>query len=106
MNTTLSDIGTAILLVAVATALFVGFCRMLEAASRNRLRRMMARYGLDRDKLANSDRGTGLDMHAVRSRCRRCPVEDACERWLAGKIAGDNGFCPNAKIFGGTVKTG
>lgn len=106
MNTTLSDIGTAILLVVVATALFVGFCRKLEAASRSRLRRMMAHYGLDLDKLANFDAGTGLDMHAVRSRCRRCPVENVCERWLAGEIAGDNAFCPNAKIFAGAVKTG
>ena len=106
MNTTLSDVGTAILLVFVATALFVWFCKQLEAASRSRLRRMMAHYGLDPDKLANSDAGTGLDMHAVRSRCRRCPVENVCKRWLAGEIAGDNSFCPNAKLFADAVKTG
>ena len=106
MNSTLSDIGIAILLVVVATALIVWFCRTIEAASRSRLRRMMAHYGLDPDKLANSESGTGLDMNAVRSRCRRCPVENVCERWLAGEIAGDNGFCPNAKIFYGAVKTG
>lgn len=106
MNTTFSDIGTAILLVFAATALFVWFYNQLEAASSSRLRRMMAHYGLDPDKLANSDAGTGLDMHAVRSRCRRCPVENVCERWLAGQIAGDNVFCPIAKIFSGAIKTG
>ncbi len=106
MNTTLSDIGTAIPLVFIATALFVWFCKQLEAASRSRLRRMMASFGLDLDKVGSSDAGTGLDMHAVQYRCRRCPVENVCERWLAGEIAGDNIFCPNAKIFAGAVKTG
>ncbi len=106
MSTTLSDIGIAILLVAAATALFVWFCRRLEAASDSRLRRMMQSFGLDPDRHMNSDTGTGLDMYEVRARCRKCPAEDRCERWLAGEIAGDNGFCPNAKIFGGAVKTG
>ncbi len=103
---TLSDIGTAIFLVTATVALFVGFCRFVEAASRDRLRRMMASFGLDLDKVGSSDAGTGLDMHAVRYRCRRCPVENVCERWLAGEIAGENGFCPNAKKFSGAVKTG
>jgi hypothetical protein len=40
----------------------------------------------------------------VRARCRRCPVEDVCERWLAGELEGDNGFCPNANVFDGGVK--
>ena len=106
MNSTLSDIGIAILLVVVAAALIVWFCRTLEAASRSRLRRMMAHYGLDPDKLANSDSGMGLDLHAVRSRCRTCPIENVCERWLAGEIVGDNDFCPNGKMFCGAVKTG
>ncbi len=105
MNSTLSDIGIAILLVAAATALFVWFCRRLEAASESRLRRMMQSFGLDPDKLLTSDAGTGLDMKAVRSRCQRCPVENVCERWLAGEIDGDNGFCPNAKILGEAAKT-
>ena len=102
---TLSDIGTAIFLVIATIALFVAFCRFVEAASRNRLRRMMASVGLDLDNIEDSDSGTGLDMNAVRSRCRRCPVENVCERWLAGEIAGDNSFCLNAKIFARAVKT-
>lgn len=105
MNSTLSDIGIAILLVAVATALFVWFCSRLEAASDSRLRRMMQSFGLDPDKLLTSDTGTGLDMHEVRVRCRKCPAEDRCERWLVGAIDDDNGFCPNAKIFGEAAKT-
>ena len=105
MNSTLSDIGIAILLVAAATALFMWFCRRLEAGSDSRLRRMMQSFGLDRDKLLTSDAGTALDMHEVRVQCRKCPAEDRCERWLAGEIEGDNGFCPNAKIFGEAAKT-
>ncbi|MFQ5982339.1 MAG: DUF6455 family protein [Woeseiaceae bacterium] len=106
MNTTLSDIGIAILFVAVAAALVVWFRSKLAADSSSRLRRMMARYGLDPDKVEATDAGTGLDMQAVRKRCRRCPAEDECERWLAGEIEGDNGFCPNARIFDGIVKPG
>ena len=102
---TLSDIGTAIFLVIATITLFVGFCRFVEAASRYRLRRMMASFGLDLDDIEDSDPGTSLNMHAVRSRCRRCPVENVCERWLAGEIAGDNNFCLNAKVFAHAVKT-
>jgi hypothetical protein len=105
MNSTLSDIGIAILLVVVATALIVWFCRTLEAASRSRLRRMMQSFGLNPDKLLTSDGGICLNMHEVRVRCRKCPAEDQCERWLAGEIDGDNDFCPNSKIFGEAAST-
>ena len=102
---TFSDIGADILLVVVTAALFVGYYRKVEAASRSRLRRMMASFALDLDNVGHSVSETSLDMHTVRSRCRRCPVENLCERWLAGEIAGDNSFCLNAKIFASVVKT-
>lgn len=103
---TLSDMGTAILFVVVAAALILWFRSKLSADSLSRMRRMMVSFGLDPDKVAQSDARTCVDIHEVRIRCRRCPVEDLCERWLAGDIDGDSGFCPNAKIFGGAVRTG
>ena len=106
MNMTLSDMGTAILFVVIAATLIVWFRKKLSAASLSRMHRMMASVGLDPDKVASSDAGAGLDMQAVRTRCRMCPAEDLCERWLAGEVDGDNGFCPNAKIFGGAVRAG
>ena len=108
MNKTLSDMGTAILFVVIAAALIVWFHAKLVrmSGSLSRMRRMMTSVGLDPDNLASSDAGAGLDMQAVRTRCRMCPAEDLCERWLAGEVTGDNGFCPNAKIFGGAVRAG
>ncbi len=106
MNMTLSDMGTAILFVVTAAALIVWFRAKHVSGSLSRMRRMMTSVGLDPDNLASSDAGAGLDMQAVRTRCRMCPAEDLCERWLAGEVAGDNGFCPNAKIFGGAVRAG
>ena len=106
MNMTLSNMGIAILFVVVAAALIVWFRAKLESSSLNRMNRMMTTFGLDPNKIASSDAGAGLDMQAVRSRCRMCPAEDLCERWLAGEVDGDNGFCPNAKIFGGVVGPG
>ena len=67
MNTTLSDIGTAILLVFVATALFVWFCKQLEAASRSRLRRMMASFGL-----CGEVNGVSVSRTHIWYRLRRC----------------------------------
>ncbi len=106
MNMTLSDRGTAFLFIVVAAALIVWFRAKLVSGSLSRMRRMMTGVGLDPDNLASSDAGAGLNMQAVRTRCRICPAEDLCERWLAGEVAGDNGFCPNAKIFGGAVRAG
>ncbi len=106
MNMTLSDMETAILFVVIAAAWIVWFRAKLVSGSLSRMRRMMTSVGLDPDNLASSDAGAGLDMQAVRTRCRMCPAEDLCERWLAGEVAGDNGFCPNAKIFGGAVRAG
>jgi len=104
MDTTLSSIGTAILFLAIAAALVVWFRNKLATGSLSRMNRMMASIGLNSDKIAQSD--TGLDMKAVRTRCRMCPSEDLCERWLAGEVEGDNGFCPNAKEFDGVLKAG
>jgi hypothetical protein len=104
MNTTFSDISIAILFVAVAAFLIMWLRYKFKMDSFSRMYRMMARIGVYPGKFSGSESESGLDMQAVRSRCRMCPAEDACERWLAGEIDGDNGFCPNAKVFDGVLK--
>ena len=106
MNTPLFDISIAILFVGVAAALVFWFRHKLRHDSESRMYRMMARLGVYPGRFERSGLSTGLEMNEVRTRCRRCPAEDTCERWLAGEIEGDNGFCPNAKIFDGVLKTG
>ena len=106
MNINVSDLQTAFILIIIAAALVWWFRSKLGATSRSRMYRMMARLGVDPSKLSDSDDNTATNMKAIRSRCRRCPSEDVCERWLAGEIEGDHGFCPNASVFDGIVKTG
>ena len=100
MNINLSDCQIAFLLVLITAVLVVWFRRMLASKSQSRMYRMMERVGV----LPRSDKRAGLDMQEVRARCRRCPVEDVCERCLAGESEGDNGFCPNANVFDGVIK--
>jgi hypothetical protein len=106
MNTNVSDLQIAFLFIVVAAALVWWFRSKLAAASRSRMYRMMARLGVDPNRFSEFDENTGTNMKAIRTRCRMCPSEDVCERWLAGEIEGDNGFCPNAKVFDGVVRTG
>jgi len=106
MNTTFFDFGVAIVLVSVTAILVFLFRRKLKFDSTRRMYRMMAKVGVYPRRFSRSNEDADLDMQAVRTRCRMCPAEDRCERWLAGKIEGDNGFCPNAKVFDGIVKTG
>jgi len=100
MNINVADWQIAFLLVFITAVLVFRFRSMLSSKSQSRMYRMMARVGV----LPRSDKRTGLDMQEVRARCRRCPAEDVCERWLAGEIEGDNGFCPNADVFDGVIK--
>ena len=102
----ISDLQIALLLVLVAAALVIWFRSKLASAQRSRMYRMMASLGVDPKRFADSREDTGIDMKVIRSRCNMCPCEDVCERWLAGELEGDHGFCPNAKIFDGVVRTG
>ena len=97
MNPTLFEIGVAIVMVAVSVALVVSFARYLAAASGRRAMLMLARVGLNPDVALRAD--TDAVMQDVRRRCRRCPSEGYCDRWLAGEGDGDNSFCPNAPIL-------
>ena len=97
MNPTSFEIGLALFMVAVNIALAVWFARHLAAASERRMIHMLTRAGVDSEVVR---RGGTEVIQDVRSRCRRCPSEGLCDRWLAGKVVGDYSFCPNAPILG------
>ena len=94
MNPTLFEISVAALMVGVSFALVVWFWRDMAVASERRTMDMLAGAGVG--SIPPDD---GAIMQDVRKRCRRCPSEGLCERWLAGSVGGDNSFCPNAQIF-------
>ncbi len=93
-------ISVAIFMVAVGIASIVWLQGYRVAASTRRMKGMMTRVGLDPETATLGDPRTKAIMKEVRHRCRRCPREDFCDRWLAGKVKGDNTFCPNAQTFG------
>ncbi len=97
MNPTLFEIGVAIFMVAVSVALIVWFLRYMAATSGRRTMHMLTNAGVDPEVAKHGE--TEAIIRDVRSRCRRCRSEGLCDRWLAGKVEGDNSFCPNAQIF-------
>ena len=103
MNPTLFEIGVAIIMVAVSVALVVWFFRNLAAVSGRRMMHMLTRAGVDPEVARHGD--AEAIIQDVRSRCLRCRSEDLCDRWLAGKVEGDDSFCPNAQIFRALTRT-
>ena len=103
MNPTLFEIGLATFMVAVSVALIVWFSRYMAAASGKRMMQMLTRAGVEPEVARHGD--TEAIMQDVRSRCHKCRIEDVCDRWLAGKVEGDNSFCPNAQIFRTLTRT-
>lgn len=97
MNPTPFEIGIAVVMVAVILALLAWFMKDREAGSERRMIRMLARAGVDPDVAARGD--NHAIIKDIRGRCLRCSAEGLCERWLAGKVDGENAFCPNAPIF-------
>jgi hypothetical protein len=83
--------------VAVATIAWLRSSQT--AASARRMTGMMTRVGLSPGTATLGDPRTMAVMKEARRRCRRCPREGLCARWLAGKVGGDNTFCPNAQTF-------
>ncbi len=100
------NINFAIVAVAVVIALFIWFKTTESAASTKRMSSMMARVGLASRIAARRDARTTAVVKEARRRCGRCPREDVCERWLAGRLDGANEFCPNARVFDALAKTG
>ena len=97
MNPTLFEIGVVIFTVAVSVALVAWFFRHVAAASERRMTHMLTRAGVDPEFVRQDE--TWAILHVARGRCSRCRFEDLCDRWLAGKVEGDNSFCLNAQIF-------
>ena len=97
MHPTLFEIGTALIMATVIIALLVWFLRSLAAASGRRMMQMLTSAGVDPEVARRGD--TEAIIQDVRRRCGKCRSEDLCDRWLAGKVEGDNSFCPNAQIF-------
>ena len=97
MNPTMFEIGVATVMVAVSVALVVWFRRYMAAASERRMVSMLQCAGLDPEIATHGD--TEAIMKEIRRRCRRCPSEDLCDRWLAHEEKGGNTFCPNAQVF-------
>ncbi len=86
-------------LIAGASLAILYWRRSVNANSR--LVRMMISCGIDIDRqtAVKADQFQDLDLNAVRTRCRHCPVTDVCDRWLAGEAVVSNSFCPNAWYF-------
>jgi len=95
------EINVAMVMVAVTIALFIWFQRSEAVTSAGRMAGMMTRVGLDPGRIGLGDRRTRGVVNQAGRRCRKCPREDVCDRWLAGSVEGGNGFCPNAQTFRG-----
>ena len=101
----LIEIVTIVIALGATIALLAMRQKQRFAAAERRMVCMLDRVGLD-PAIASSGEprdvwGSVIDMSMddVRQRCRQCSTVDECERWLAGKEDGDNGFCPNARVF-------
>jgi len=94
-----TQISVAIIMVGVAVVSIVWLQSSMTTAAARRTMSMMKRIGLDPGTDALDDPQTMTIGKELRRRCRRCPREDLCERWLAGKVEGGNTFCPNAETF-------
>jgi hypothetical protein len=94
-----TQISVAIIMVGIAAACFVWLQSSMAAASAKRMMGMVKRVGLDIGTAALGEPDTMAIGKEVRRRCRRCPREALCERWLAGKVEGSNTFCPNAEAL-------
>jgi hypothetical protein len=103
MNPSLFQLALAIFMVAVSGALVVWFWRYRAADSQRRMTQMLTRAGVTPEIFRRGD--VEAIIKDVRSRCRTCSSEGVCERWLGGKIEGENDFCPNAEIFRSLAKT-
>ena len=97
MNPTLFELGVALVMLTVTVFLIVRFWRYMAAGSERRMQLMLARAGVAPKLVSRGD--SAAIIKDVRSRCRHCPSEDRCDRWLAGEVEGDNSFCPNAQLF-------
>ena len=105
------EINEAIVLVAVIVVaavtgvILVWFLRSQAAATATRTLRMMTRVSLDRAFATHGDPKFKAIMKEVLRRCGCCRLEDLCDRSFAGKVKGDDAFCPNARILRDLART-
>lgn len=93
------QIGVGIIMLGVAFAGIMWLQSSEAAVSAKRMMAMMKRSGLDPvTAMIGSARAVAIGKD-VRRRCKRCPREELCDRWLAGTVKGGNSFCPNAQAF-------
>ena len=97
MDPAVFEIGVALFVAAVGVALVVWFSRHAASASEKRMVHMLVRAGVDSRFSGHDD--TWPILQVARGRCSGCRSEDLCDRWLAGKVEGDNSFCQNTQIF-------
>ena len=90
----MAGVPLAITLLLLAAFLVLLHLRYRAGLSERRMKRMMIHYGLD-PEIADGQ----TIITEVRRRCRKCQFDAHCERWLAGKEAGNGSFCPNARVF-------
>lgn len=103
MNPGILDIMVAVFMIAVSVILVMGIREYMAMATEWRMMRMLTSAGLDSEIATRRD--TKAIMNEIRRRCQKCPKEGLCENWLAGKVKGDNSFCPNARVFDHLQKT-
>lgn len=94
-----TQISVTIFMVGTAFAIIAWLISSQEAASARRMMGMIAHVGVDSGTVTLGDPRNMAIRKEARRRCSRCPREDLCDRWLAGKVEGSNAFCPNARTF-------
>ncbi len=99
MTPTIFQITIVIVMVAVTVALLLRFRTYMRAGSSKRMIGMMKRIGLNPEASSLDSLQAKAALRQTFARCRKCPHEDLCERWLAGEVKGANTFCPNALMF-------
>ena len=99
------QISIAVIMVGVACAGVVWLFTSQASASIGRMMAMMERAGLNPRPSALDDPRTITLRNEARRRCKRCPREELCDRWLAGEVEGNNSFCPNAQTFQSLTET-
>lgn len=97
MNSTITQFLAAVAMIGAAIGFIFLFRHYLAVNSERRMRAMLENVGVDPEVASLS--GIETIMSEVRNRCQSCKSESLCERWLAGEEAGDNEFCPNARVF-------
>ena len=106
MDTTNFEIIIAVTMLAVNIAIFVWFQSSRAADSARRMMGMMVKFRLN-PRMVTQDSTVCFSMSpetkaiikTAQWRCKRCPVEGHCDRWLCGKVEGSNTFCPNQQTF-------